>query len=72
MLPNEKKYSFAREAKEENLSEKSRASAEKGTWDSIKESAGEQWESIKNPVKELLISAASTAVKKILDKWKFW
>ena len=72
VLPNEKKYSFAREAKEENLSEKSRASAEKGTWDSIKEWAGEQWESIKNPVKELLISAASTAVKKILDKWKFW
>lgn len=72
LLPNEKKYSFAREAKKENVSKKSRVSAEKGTWDSIKEWADEQWESIKIPVTEILISTASTVVKKILEKWKFW
>jgi small GTP-binding protein len=39
-LPNEKKFGFVRETKEENVSRESRREAEKGMWDSIKEFAG--------------------------------
>lgn len=72
VLPNEKKYSFTREAKEENVSEKARVSAEKGTWDSIKEWAGERWDEIKEPVKEILVATATKVVKEIFKKFKFW
>lgn len=72
VLPNEKKYSFTREAKEENVSEKARVSAEKGTWDSIKEWAGERWEEIKEPVKEIIVETATKLVKNLFKKFKFW
>lgn len=39
VLPNEKKYAFVREAKEENVSQESEKNAEKGIWDAIKEYA---------------------------------
>lgn len=39
VLPNEKKFGFAREAKEETVSQESEKNAEKGIWDAIKEYA---------------------------------
>ena len=41
VLPNEKKFSFVREAKEENVSKKSKRKAEKGFWTSLWESVGD-------------------------------
>lgn len=40
-LPNEKKYGFTRETKEENVSEETREKAEEGIWEYIKEKAGD-------------------------------
>ena len=41
VLPNAKKSSFAREAKDENVEDETYAKAEKGTWDAIKEKFGD-------------------------------
>lgn len=70
MLPNEKKYSFTREAKEENVSDTARESAEKGVWDTIKEFAGTAWDSIKDNVAEVLVSSASLFMRGWLKKWR--
>src|SRR5690606_25009965 len=57
-LPNEKKYSFTREAKDENVSQQARENAEKGIWDSVKEMAGEAWDTVKDKVVDVLIASA--------------
>jgi uncharacterized protein len=58
VLPNEKKFSFTREAKEENVSEEARKSAETGIWESIKSFAGGAWDSVKPLVLDVIISTA--------------
>jgi hypothetical protein len=55
VLPNEKKYAFAREAKEENVSEEAAKAAEKGIFDAIKEKAGEVWDQIKYEVADFVV-----------------
>ncbi|TXI38774.1 MAG: GTP-binding protein [Nitrosomonas sp.] len=40
ILPNEKKFGFARETKKENISTKSAKEVERGVWETIKEYAG--------------------------------
>ena len=45
VLPKEKKYSVVREAVEEVKSVETEAKAEKGVWDTVKEFAGEAWDS---------------------------
>ncbi|MBA1197025.1 GTP-binding protein [Pseudomonas plecoglossicida] len=58
VLPNEKKFSFAREAKEDNVSSESRVKAERGVWDSIKDFAGSAWDTVKDTVVDKLIESA--------------
>lgn len=71
-LPNEKKYSFTREAKEENVSQEARESAEKGIWDSVKKMAGEAWESVKDKVVDVLVASAPIAIAKGFNWIKKW
>lgn len=71
-LPNEKKFSFTREAKQENVSEEARKGAEKGIWDSVKEFAGEAWDSVKDKVVDAIIVSAPKIISSI-GKWiKSW
>ncbi len=55
ILPNEKKYAFTREAKEENVSEEAAKNAETGFFEAIKEKAGEAWDYIKNEVADIVV-----------------
>ncbi|WP_208911138.1 GTPase family protein [Paracidovorax avenae] len=71
-LPNEKKYSFTREAKEENVSQEARIIAEKGIWDSVKEMAGKAWDSVKEKVVDTLIASAPKIISTV-GRWiKGW
>lgn len=71
-LPNEKKYSITREAKEENVSQQARKSAEKGIWDSVKEMAGEAWDTVKDKVVDVLIASAPKIIATV-GRWiKGW
>lgn len=76
VLPNEKKYSFTREAKEENVSEEAARSAEKGVFDHIKEYAGKAWDAVKDVVIPVLVESAAKAAKYVAKnalKWiKSW
>ncbi len=72
VLPNEKKYSFTREAKEENVSKVAREWAERGIWDSVKEMAGEAWDTVKDKVVDVIIASAPKIISTI-GKWlKSW
>ncbi len=72
IIPNEKKYAFYREAgenvKTENMAEK----AEKGVWDSVKEWAGEAWDSVKEEVIEVVAATLVAVGSKLFKKLKFW
>lgn len=72
VLPNEKKYSFAREAKEENVSEEAARSAEKGVLDHIKEFAGKMWDTVKDVVVPVLVESAAKAFKHMAAKAVGW
>lgn len=72
VLPNEKKYSFTREAKQENVSEEARIVAEKGVWDSIKEFAGEAWDSAKEKIVEIISESLPVAIYKVADSAVKW
>lgn len=58
ILPNEKKYSFTREAKKENVTEETKIIAEEGLWESIKSFAGKSWDSVKKLVEKEIIETA--------------
>lgn len=58
ILPNEKKYSFTREAKKENVTEETKIIAEEGLWESIKSFAGRSWDSVKKLVEKEIIETA--------------
>lgn len=72
VIPNEKKYGFFREAgesiKTENMAEK----AGKGVWDSIKDWAGEAWDSVKDVVVDAVATTLIAVGSKLLRKFKFW
>ena len=79
-LPNEKKFSVAREAKEEVKNEEIILKAEKGIWDSIKETAGDAWDSVKDFVQDTMIETAkeysdkavelvTNSVRSLFKKW---
>lgn len=71
-LPKEKKYSFTRETKEENVTEETRHNAEKGIFESIKEFAGKALDKVADAVIPILIEAAPKIAAKI-GKWlKSW
>lgn len=71
-LPNEKKYSFTREAKEENVSEQAREIAERGIWDSVKEVAGDAWDTVKDKVIDVLIVTAPKIISSAVKWFKSW
>lgn len=72
VLPNEKKYSFTRETKEEATTEETRKAAEKGIWDSVKEFAGEAWDKVKEEAASIIIASAPKIIAS-LGKWiKSW
>ena len=72
VLPKEKKYSVVREAVEEVKSEETEAKAEKGVWDTVKEFAGEAWDSAKEIVAEVIVETASSVIKKGWKKLINW
>lgn len=71
-LPNEKKYSFTREANEENVTEEARKNAEKGIWDSVKDYAGEAWDTVKDKAADIIIASAPKIIAAV-GRWiKSW
>ena len=72
ILPNEKKFSFTREATEEVVSEKAARSAEKGILDVVKQKAGEAWDYIKYEAADILINTAKAAAPLIAAKAATW
>lgn len=71
-LPNEKKYSFTREAKQENVSVRARQSAEKGIWNSVKEMAGDAWDSVKDKVVDVMLASAPKIIAGAFKLFKSW
>jgi hypothetical protein len=71
-LPNEKKYSFTREAKEENVSQGARESAERGIWESVKEMAGEAWDTVKDKAVDMLIASAPKIISSAVKWFRSW
>ncbi len=67
VLPNEKKSSFVREAKEENISEEAVKNSEKGIWDSISETFGDAINSVKEVATEFIIESAPKVVKAVVN-----
>jgi small GTP-binding protein len=72
ILPNEKKYAFTREAKEENVTEDAKEKAEKGVWDSVKEFAGNAWDLVKDDVVDVLAKSLTKAAKSIFRWARNW
>ncbi|HRN45283.1 MAG TPA: 50S ribosome-binding GTPase [Flavobacterium sp.] len=72
VLPKEKKYSVVREAVEEVKSEEAEAKAEKGIWETVKEFAGDAWDSAKEVVAEVIVATASNVIKKGWKKLLSW
>lgn len=71
-LPNEKKFSFTREAKQENVSEEARKGAEKGIWNSVKEFAGDAWDSVKDKAVDIIIISAPKIISSVGRWLKSW
>lgn len=72
ILPNEKKFSFTREANEEVVSEEAAKSAEKGVLEIVKEKAGEAWDYIKYEVADLLVDSLKKGAPIIAAKAASW
>lgn len=72
ILPKEKKYAFYREAGEEIKTEKMAVVAETGVWDTVKEWAGDAWDSVKDVAVEVIAASIAKAGKNLLSKIKFW
>ena len=60
ILPNEKKYSFAREALEENVSEETIRKVENGFFNALKEKFSNVFEFVKNDLQDIVLTALST------------
>lgn len=72
VLPNEKKYAFTREAKEENVTEDAKEEAEKGIWETVKRFAGNAWDAVKDDVVNVLAESASKIAKSIFRWARGW
>lgn len=64
ILPNEKKFSFTRETKKENVSKEAHTSAEEGIFETIKKYAGIAWDAIKDDAVSMLLASAPPALRK--------
>ncbi len=69
VLPNEKKLSITREAKEQNVSQSAREDAEKGMWTVIHEWAGDLWEHVREPLVEGILAIATPYGIAKVAKW---
>lgn len=72
VIPNAKKYGFYRETRENVKTDQMAEKAEKGVWDSVKEWAGEAWDSVKDIVVETAAATLIAVGSKLLSKIKFW
>jgi len=70
VLPNEKKSSFVREAKEENISEEAVKNSEKGIWDSITETFGDVIDNVKEAATDFIIESAPKVIKSVISSVK--
>jgi len=68
LLPNEKKYSVTREAKEEIVSEQATEQAAQGIMDRVKEIAGAGWDWVKDEGTELALRAAVVLIPRVANK----
>lgn len=68
VLPNEKKYSLTREAKDENVSEQASEQAAEGFMARLKKIAGEGWDWIKDEGLDLFFSAAEVLLPRVSRK----
>lgn len=71
-LPNEKKYSATREAKEEHVSQEAREDAERGIWESVKEMAGNAITFIKDRAVEQILSSAPKILTATVGRILSW
>lgn len=65
IVPKEKRASIVREAESETVSKRAAESAEKGTWETLKEWAGDAFEAIKDAAIPIFLGAAKNILKKI-------
>lgn len=72
ILPNEKKYSFTREAKEETVSEEAAKNAEIGIFEEIKKKAGEAWDYIKYEATDIIVDKVKEYTPKIAHTFIRW
>jgi small GTP-binding protein len=72
ILPNDKKYSFTREAKEENVSEEAAKTAEIGIFEAIKEKAGDVWEFVKHEIADIVLEKVKEYAPVIAKKAISW
>lgn len=79
VLPKEKKYSFTRETKDENVSAEARKTAEKGVWESVKDFAGDLWDGVKDRIPDIIFGSAPVVYEylkkkgpKLVDKFIDW
>lgn len=76
VLPNEKKYSFTREAKEENVSEKAAKNALQGIVEHIKEKIGDAWDYVKDDfldtAKDFIVEYTPKVFTKTISLLKKW
>ena len=63
ILPNEKKFSFSREAKEENVTKETRKRAGEGIFYYIKEKVGDAWDFVKDDV----VDAVKKYIPNLID-----
>jgi len=71
VLPNEKKLSFAREAKKENVSEEAIRNSEKGLWDYIMETFGDVIDNVKDVVVDLVVESTKKVINKAIGFFPF-
>jgi uncharacterized protein len=69
VLPREKRISFVRETKEENVSRTASESAEKGLFDHLADLVGQAWDFVKAEVTGSIIGTIFTGVKSIFKKF---
>lgn len=70
ILPKAKKYSLYREAGEDVKTEKMAITAIEGVWDTIKEYAGDAWDSVKDMVVDIFTETVVSFGRKIFRKIK--
>lgn len=72
VLPKEKKFSFVRETKAENVSDAAAENAEKGVWDHIKDVAGKAWDLVAKEASKVFVETVSEYAPKVISSVVSW